>query len=95
MSQPRDVGCLWDILNAANLILTFVEEMSRKAFEQDVKTQDAVVRRLEIIGEAARRLSAEYKAAHPEVAWRAVIGMRNRLIHGYDVVDLDVVWGVI
>ncbi len=95
MSQPREIGYLWDMLNAARLILTFTAGMSRDAFEHDIKTQDAVVRRLEIIGEAVRRISADYQTAHPEIAWHAIVGMRNRLIHEYDIVDLDVVWGVV
>ena len=95
MSQPREIGYLWDMLNAARLILTFTAGMSRDVFRQDIKTQDAVVRRLEVIGEAVRRISTDYRTAHPEIAWRAIVGMRNRLIHQYDMVDLDVVWGVV
>lgn len=58
----------------------------------DLKCQDAVIRRLEIIGEAARRLSDEKRAALPELAWEAMVSMRNILIHEYDDVDMKIVW---
>ncbi|GAB4575804.1 MAG: DUF86 domain-containing protein [Anaerolineae bacterium] len=93
--MPRDTGYLWDILNACQLILEFVRGMSREEFDQDIRTQDAVVRRIEIIGEAVRRLSEPYRATHPHIAWAEIVGMRNRLIHEYDVIDLDIVWGVV
>ena len=64
----------------------------RDAFFADRKTQDAVIRQLEIIGEAARSVSDELKQQHPEIPWRAMIGNRDRLIHGYFQVLLDRVW---
>ena len=57
--------------------------------------QDAVLRRLEIIGEAANRLPEEFKANHSEIEWRKATGMRNILIHMYDEVDLEIVWKTI
>ena len=69
--------------------------MSQEAFEEDVKTQDAVIRRIEIIGEAVRRLSVEFCAQYPHIPWRQIRGMRNKLIHEYDRVDLVAVWDVI
>ena len=55
----------------------------------------AIVRLLEIVGEAAARVPADVRQAHPKIPWSQIIGMRNRLIHGYDQVDLDVVWAVV
>ena len=58
----------------------------------DTKSQDSVIRRLEIIGEAARRISEETRKAYPNLPWREMIGMRNFLIHDYDDVDIHIVW---
>ena len=67
----------------------------RAAFDLEPMRQDAILRNLEVIGEAVARLSAEIRAGAPEFAWRDPIGMRNWLIHGYDVVDHDIVWNTV
>ena len=66
----------------------------REAFMQSEETQDAVIRNVEVIGEAAKRVSARSREALPELDWRAICGMRDVLIHGYIAVDLDEVWNV-
>jgi len=63
-------------------------------FSQSELVQDAVVRQLEIIGEAARSLSADFRQAHHQVPWSQIVGMRNRLIHTYFQVDLSIVWEI-
>lgn len=68
--------------------------VSRSQFWQSELVQDAVVRQLEIIGEATRNLSDDFREAHPEAAWVQIIGMRNRLIHAYFGVDLGIVWEI-
>jgi uncharacterized protein with HEPN domain len=57
--------------------------------------QDAVIRRLELIGEAANRLTEEFRSHYPEIPWSAIVGLRNVLIHEYDTIDLDRVWETI
>jgi uncharacterized protein with HEPN domain len=66
-----------------------------RSLREDVVRQAATLRWLQIIGEAASKVSPELRAAHPEVEWRAIIGTRNVVAHGYDRVKLDIVWNVI
>lgn len=68
---------------------------TRSAFLSDAKTQDAVVRNLEVIGEAVKALSSQTRDTSPDVRWTSIAGMRDRLIHGYFSVDLDLVWDVV
>ena len=78
--------------------LTFVEGMNRDAFLADKRTQQAVILSLIIIGEAASRLMDRHPdvpTANPEIAWRAIRGMRNRIAHGYFDVDLELVWDTV
>lgn len=64
----------------------------KAAFLEDYKTQSAVLHQLMVIGEAVKRLSVEFRDDHPVVPWSLIAGMRDKLIHGYDIVDLDEVW---
>ena len=93
--MSRDPAYLLDILKAARLVQEFVEGMDRTAFDDDLKTQSAVIRQLEIIGEATRRLSSAFRASHPDIPWQSMAGMRSVLIHDYDQVDMDDVWNTI
>jgi uncharacterized protein with HEPN domain len=92
MSKRRDDIVLKDILNAAQLVAAFVEGFKKDAFLQDWKTRSAVLYQLTVVGEAAKRLSAEFRLAHPQVPWALMAGMRDHLIHAYDLVDWDEVW---
>jgi uncharacterized protein with HEPN domain len=74
------------------LALSFTTDMSLVDFREDEKTQYAVIRCLEIIGEAAKRIPEEFRKGHPDIPWKSMAGMRDRLIHGYDVVDSEIVW---
>jgi len=85
----RDQSSVLDMLEAASRARSFTRGMSRKRFLTDLKTQAAVVRQIEIIGEAAKRVSDEFRLEHPEVAWRQYAGMRDKMIHAYDVVDYE------
>jgi uncharacterized protein with HEPN domain len=88
----RDISYLADILEAARLIQTFVEGIDEQAFKRDLMRQSAVMRQIEIMGEATKRLSTEFRAEHPDIPWRQMAGMRDILIHAYDHVDIDEVW---
>lgn len=88
----RDDAAILDILKAARLAQMFVAAMDRDAFLADEKTQSAVVHQLLVIGEAAKRVSEATRTARSAVPWGAMAGMRDKLIHEYDEVDLEEVW---
>ena len=87
-----DDATVLDILNAARLAIRFAEGIDKSQFLDDEKTQSAVIHQLLILGEAAKRLSAEFRSAHPQLPWKMMAGMRDKLVHEYDDVDLDEVW---
>ena len=91
----RDLAYLRDIQESTRLAVFYLEEVSLESFTGDTLLQDAVIRRIEIVGEAARRVSNETRAAYPALPWRQMIGMRNQVSHMYDGVDLNVVWSTI
>ena len=91
----RDDSNLLDILNSARRIVRYCGNVAWEEFETNELLQDAVVRQLGIIGEAARRTSEDIRKAHPEIPWDDIIGMRNRLIHEYFRVDLRRVWDTV
>ncbi|OFW00575.1 MAG: hypothetical protein A3I61_07770 [Acidobacteria bacterium RIFCSPLOWO2_02_FULL_68_18] len=93
--MSRDDAHILDILNAARTALSFVRDVERDAFDQDEKTQSAVLYQLTILGEAAKRVSEGFKQAHLEVPWRKMAGTRDRVVHDYDRVSLDKVWEVL
>ncbi len=89
---PDDETLLLDMLIAARRASKYAEGVSRGDFEADLLLQDGVVHQIQIVGEAAGRVTEELKDAHPEIPWRRVIGMRHWLVHGYRNLDLDRVW---
>ena len=90
----RDAALLLDIMLAAEDALTFVAGLDEGAFLASALHQSAVIRKLEVVGEAAGKVSKGFCAAHPEIPWRQMTGLRHRLIHDYDAVRLDIVWRV-
>lgn len=90
--MSRDESYLLDILLMARDARDFTRDMDKGAFLADRKTQYAVVRCLEIIGEAAKRLSEDAHRRFPDIPWSAMARMRDLLIHSYDKVDVNEVW---
>lgn len=95
MSKRQDFELLCDIKEAVQRISTYIGELSYDEFIKDKKTQDAVVRSLEIIGEAAKNLSVELKKKRRDIPWSGLAGLRDRLIHQYFGVNFDIVWRII
>lgn len=94
--MPRDFRLyLDDILDAIQQIRSYVEGLDERAFGLDRKTQDAVIRNLEIIGEAARHLPEEIQKISPDIDWRKIKALRNILIHEYFGINLPIVWDVV
>jgi uncharacterized protein with HEPN domain len=85
---------LLDILEAIERIDRYAVR-GREAFENDELIQNWITHQLQIIGEAAARITPDLRENHPEVPWRQIIGMRNVLTHGYFEIDLDIVWSVV
>ncbi|MCU0638233.1 MAG: DUF86 domain-containing protein [Methanothrix sp.] len=93
--EDRDAAYLWDMLDAAGSILSFMEGKSFEAYLQDRMLQLAVERGLEIIGEAAHNVSPEFRLQHPEIPWKGIIGQRNVLAHEYGAIKHDLIWEVV
>ena len=74
------------------LVKDFIQGFEKERFIQDWKTRSAVLYQITVIGEAVKRLSKEFRADHSEIPWALIAGMRDNLIHGYDLVDWDEVW---
>jgi len=90
--MKKDKAYLQHILDAISDIETFIESVSKEEFFKNKEKQYAVLRALEIIGEATKNLSKELKATHPEIPWKDIAGMRDKLIHEYFGVELQLVW---
>lgn len=95
MSDRTGLELLGDIMEATRRIRSYVGEMSYEEFRSDTKVQDAVLRNLEVIGEASRKMPEYERSTIADVPWKSMAGMRDRLIHDYAGVNLDIVWQVI
>jgi uncharacterized protein with HEPN domain len=94
--MPRDYKVfLEDVLEAIANVKEFVGPMTRPEFEADKKTVHAVVRDLEVIGEAVKCVPPEVRALYPQVPWTRIAGLRDILIHHYFEIDLDIVWDIV
>ena|SRR5215212_2754415 len=90
--MPRDDAYLLDIVIACRKAMIFVSGVTREEFARDELRQQAVIRMIEVIGEAVRNLTPELKDAHHDIPWRSIVAMRNILTHMYWRVDVDKVW---
>ncbi len=93
--MQRDLQFLLDMLQSAELIVTYTAQCSKAEFVGNVQLQDSVIRRLLVIAEAARRVSESTRQTLPNVSWQEINGMRNRLVHEYDDLNLNIVWDVV
>ncbi len=95
MSDRRDRDYIADIRAAIARIERYVADLSREQFEEDEKTQDAVIRNLEVIGEAAKSVSAPMRRENSHIPWKDLAGVRDKLIHHYFGVNYAIVWKII
>ncbi|MEW5977426.1 MAG: DUF86 domain-containing protein [Acidobacteriota bacterium] len=84
-----------DIIESIEKIERYIAGLDHDAFVSDEKTVDSVVRNLEIIGEAANRIPESFTAQHPEIEWRRIVGLRNRIVHDYFGLDLEIIWEIL
>jgi uncharacterized protein with HEPN domain len=90
--MSRDDAAILDMANAAHLIQTFIQGMTKEACLGDLKTPSAVLPQVTVIGEAVKRLSQAFRGRHPLLPWSLMAGMRGHLMHGDDAVDMEEVW---
>jgi len=85
---------LQHILDCIGRIESYLQGFDYAEFQNDLKTTDAVVRNVEVIGEAANNLTRDFRSNNPQIEWRKIIATRNRIIHGYAWVDLEIIWNI-
>ena len=95
MSKIDDLTRLKHIRDAALTALDFIKDRSREDLDNDKMLSLALVRLVEIMGEAANNVSPSSQTNYPRIPWREIVGMRNRIVHAYFDVDLDIVWQVV
>jgi uncharacterized protein with HEPN domain len=93
--MQRDLQFLLDMLQSAELIVTYTSGCKKDEFIKNTQLQDSVIRRLLVIAEAARRVSEPTRQTLSNISWQEINGMRNRLVHEYDDINLNIVWDVI
>lgn len=91
----KDDAWILDMLNACRRIERYAQGVNGAAFLGDELRQDAIVRQLTILGEAAKRVSPKYRTAHPEIPWQQIAGFRDVMVHQYERVDLPRVWQIV
>lgn len=91
----KDESYLLDLAHLCQTILKLTENMTKAEFKTDERTQLAILYEITIIGEVVKRLSSEFRTQHTAIEWRKISGMRDRLVHDYDQVNLSLIWEVI
>jgi uncharacterized protein with HEPN domain len=92
--KDRSELYLKDLLDSMDQVMAYLEGMTFDEFEKDKMRIDAVLRNIQIIGEAARNISEEIKENYPDIPWRRMIGLRNIVVHAYFGVDLEMIWRI-
>jgi uncharacterized protein with HEPN domain len=95
MSRRATPLLIEDIWEALEKIERYVSGLNHESFLNDDKTVDSVARNLEIIGEAANRLPTDFRTQHSEIEWPKIIGLRNRIVHDYFNIDVEIVWEIV
>lgn len=95
MSRRADRDLLGDILEALRRARSYTEGQTYEQFLADTKTQDAVIRTLEILGEATKKLSPSLRERYSDLPWKSMAGVRDKLIHDYFGVNIDIVWQIV
>jgi uncharacterized protein with HEPN domain len=93
--SPRDLVYVGHMLDMARKAVVKVQNLSRETYDADENLRLALTHLVQVIGEAARRVSREFTAAHPEIPWEDIVGMRHKVVHDYLGVDEDIVWEVV
>ena len=95
MSKRDTLLLLEDMLQAAQKIKLYTKNLNFDSFLLDDKTMDAVVRNFEVIGEAANRIDPDFRDLNPEIEWKRIRGLRNRIVHDYFGIDYEIVWNIV
>ena len=95
MSQRNNQVYIGHMLDTAKKAISFIEGLSREDFDNNEMLRISLVHLLQTIGEAARRVSIDFRSAYPEIPWQSVVGMRSKIVHDYIDIDEDVVWNTV
>ena len=95
MSQKNERVYVQHMIDNSNKAIDFIKNIDREDFDNDEKLRLALTHLLQIIGEAARRISPEFRDNHPQIPWKEIVGMRSKVVHDYLNVDEDIVWATI
>ncbi len=95
MSERNDIDLIRDIAESVARISLYTLNMEYEEFRKDKKTQDAVIRNIEIMGEATKKLSEDMRKDYPNIPWKNIAGTRDKLIHNYFGVNIDIIWSIV
>ena len=92
--KPRDAASLWDMVEAIKRVQEFIADVSYEEYVDNVLLHSGVERQMEILGEAARRLSNELREEQPNIEWQKIVGLRNIIAHQYDEIQMETIWSI-